>query len=108
VIGLAGLLMFTAKTGVAEDMLLMGGLRYRFEKLTEFQVSRNNAKGRSELLFRTKHNQRRLFFDLKDYNAIQKFMAGKKPPSEKKKLPQNKEEKPKDQKTPKEPRLERQ
>ena len=77
-IALAGLLMLMAKTGIAEDVILVNSLSYRFEQIIEYQVSRNAAKGRTELFFRTKRNQRKLYFELKEYNKILKFMQGKK------------------------------
>lgn len=84
IIFLAGLVMLLAKTGIAEDVILVNGLPYRYGSITEYQVYRNPAKGRTELAFRTKRNQRRLHFELTEYNQILKLMKSKKNTQKKK------------------------
>jgi hypothetical protein len=81
---LAGILMFLAKSGITEEMILVNSLRYRYENIVEYRVSKNTAKGRTELFFRTKLNQRKLHFPLSEYSQITKFMQEKKNPKKKK------------------------
>jgi len=83
ILAISGLILLLARSGITDEAVYLYSLRYPYNKILEYKVTRNTASGRTELWFRTKSIQRIVKLPLGEYNKILRFMRQKKEPEKK-------------------------